>query len=165
MATNLWRATASDQPGFLGVRRNAYRPFQGHQVFKPPQPEPVCLSWSHTVLQRKASYDKHRPFFPSPATSPISDTWCIRVYTPQPSCSHSGHSHVVCTLKQVPRMQSHRVAKALLGLVSLGIVLPDLEKREKIPSLEKTVPDGQALNPVLSWHYGEKTPGPSRVLK
>lgn len=57
---------------------------------------------------------------------------------------------MVYTLKQVPRMQTHRVAKALLGLVNLGIVLPDLEIREKIPSLEKTVPDGQAFDPVLS---------------
>jgi len=28
VATNLWRAVASDGPGFLGVRRNAYCSFR-----------------------------------------------------------------------------------------------------------------------------------------
>lgn len=60
---------------------------------------------------------------------------------------------MVCTLEQVPGIKTHTVAKAVdlvLGLVSLGILVPELEKRREDLSLEKTVPDRQALDPVLS---------------
>jgi len=47
-ATNLWRAVASDRPGFLGVGRNAYHPYRVTGVSSLLNQKPGSLSLSHT---------------------------------------------------------------------------------------------------------------------